>query len=240
MAPSGTERHQDQTSDHVPDHETKNSFGPVYCARELLEAVAAGEERTHPIIAVEGLDGSGKSTVVRELAGRPRRREHLEPAQRMRAERELADTLPEAERRAWYWQANREAMRDATDVVFAGRTVIMDRCFASTAAYAAAERGVVASSADVPRQEPRPDLIVLLSVDECERMRRLEGRGDMRTKEELRLSQDAAFRRRVLDGYAGLGVESIDASAPLCQVVDRIAAMVAPVAADARLMGSSE
>ncbi len=68
VAPSGTERHQDQTLDHVPDHETKNNFGPVYCARELLEAVAAGEERSVELAAELVKAVLADATVKRALA----------------------------------------------------------------------------------------------------------------------------------------------------------------------------
>jgi UMP-CMP kinase 2 len=163
-------------------------------------------------VAIEGLDGTGKSTVVRALAARLGGVVVQSPPARMRGERARADALPPSERRAWYWQANREAMKDATDFVFAGTPVVMDRCFASTAAYEAAERGEVATRAGVRRDVPRPDLVLLLSVPEEERRRRLSGRGGARTAEEDRLQRDDAFRRRVLEGYAALGALPVDAA----------------------------
>ncbi len=99
----------------------------------------------HQAVAIEGLDGSGKSTIVRVLAERLGAVVVTSPPERMREQRRHADALPAVERRAWYWEANRQAMRDATDLVFDARTVVMDRCFASTAVYGAAERGAVAS-----------------------------------------------------------------------------------------------
>lgn len=172
-----------------------------------------------PIIAIEGLDGSGKSTVVHALASRLEAAVVTNPPSRMRSERSGADSLPAAKRREWYWQANREAMKDATTLVFQGKRVVMDRCCASTAVYGAAETGAVATPADIPRDVLRPDLVVLLSVPEDERQRRLRGRGDARTAEEDRLSHDHDFRRRVLDGYAGLSARPVDASGTVDDIV---------------------
>lgn len=183
----------------------------------------------HPVIAIEGLDGSGKSTVVQALARRLGAAVVGCPPTRLRAARAAADALPPAERRAWYWSANREAMADAAEHVFRGESVVMDRSFASTAAYGAAELDRSATPADVPRCVARPDLLVFLSVPEAERQRRLLGRGGTVTVEEQRLSQDDAFRRRVLDGYLALGARAIDASRPIAAIVDEVAALAEAV-----------
>lgn len=194
--------------------------GGDYDPGEPCEGVRA------PLLAVEGLDGSGKSTVVRELAARLGAVVVTSPPSRLRSERAAADSLPASERRAWYWQANGAAMKDATDLVFQGRSVVMDRCFASTAVYGAAEVGAVAALADVRRDVPRPNLVVLLSVPEEERQRRLRNRGDARTDEENRLQHDQEFRQRVLDGYAALGARPVDATGPVDTIVDSIIAEV--------------
>lgn len=175
-----------------------------------------------PIIAIEGLDGSGKSTVVRAVSARLGATTIGCPPSRLRAERAVADTLAPDERRAWYWKSNHEAMKDATDEVFRGQTVVMDRSFASTAVYGAAERGEIASLEHVPRDLAKPDHIFFLSLDEEERQRRLQGRGAPRTAEETRLADDDAFRQRVIEGYRALGVVWIDARG----TVDEIGAAI--------------
>lgn len=174
------------------------------------------------IVALEGLDSVGKSTTVRALAERLKAPIVTNPPERLRAERASADGAPLAERRAWYRQANKAAMADAADHVFAGRSVVMDRCFASTAVYAAAERGRVANFTDVPRDMPRPDFVFLLSLDEATRQERQRRRNAERTSEESRLDSDAAFRERVLAGYAALGAKVIDVSGPVANVVEQI------------------
>ena len=134
----------------------------------------------------------------------------------------------------------REAMADATDVVFAGRAVVMDRCFASTASYGAAEKGEVATLADVLGNMPSPDHVFFLSLEEGERRPRIEGRGDVRTGEESRLSHDAEFRGRVIDGYLALGVRSVDASGPVGEVVGAIVAMVQNAGQTGTVAGSED
>lgn len=124
------------------------------------EAGAPSLGGRQPILAIEGLDGSGKSTVVRALSDWLGATVVSSPPSRLLAERAAADALAPAGRRAWYWKANREAMKDAIDLVFHGHGVVMDRGSASTAVYGAAERGAVASLTDVPQDVPRPDLVL--------------------------------------------------------------------------------
>lgn len=160
-------------------------------------------------IAVEGLDGSGKSTTVQRLAERLGADIITNPPQSMRSERAQADTAPDHDRRAWYLAANREAARLAQESQRAGRPVVMDRSVASTIAFGAAEAGRVAASADWPDDISRPDCLILLSISEPERRRRLLGRRGELTVEELRLLDDHGFRHRVLDGYQALGATPV-------------------------------
>lgn len=203
------------------DHQLFVDRGGVY------EHGSAATGQRPPIVAIEGLDGSGKSTMVTMLA------ESLSavvvrcPPDTMRAERVLADRLPARDRRAFYRRGNAEAMRLAAEQVMDGVPVVMDRSFASTLAYGAAENLAIATSTDRPKATERPDVVVFLDVPEPERRRRLDGRGDNVTNEEQRLANDDAFRNRVIAGYRNAGCVFVDASGPATATRDVILRIVA-------------
>lgn len=187
----------------------------------LYDAGTPANGRVFPIVAIEGLDGVGKSTVVRALATRLGASIITNPPAELAGGRKAADALQPDERRRWYFNANRVAMDVATDAVFRARPVVMDRSFASTAAFAAAEQGRVASTGDVPLPVKRPDIVFCLQLPEAVRRARIEGRGRANT-EEQRLSDDDAFRSRILDGYAALGTVPIDAGQPVEGVLGQL------------------
>jgi radical S-adenosyl methionine domain-containing protein 2 len=175
------------------------------------------------LIAIEGLDGSGKSTVARALAERMDAALLTNPDKASAAERAAADRAEPAERRAWYLAANREVAAVAERHRAAGRAVVMDRSVASTLAFAAAEQdGPIAAW---PAEIPRPDLLVLLTLAEPVRRGRLADRGAATTEEE-RLAGDHAFRSRVLDGYRSLGAIEVDADRAVDAVVARIEKLI--------------
>lgn len=176
------------------------------------------------IIALEGLDGSGKSTVARLVAERLAAPLVHCPPRHMSEERGQADSLDAAQRRAWYFAAGRTSMESAIDQVFAGRSVVMDRSPATTAAYGAAERGRVAQPRDLPAGMPMPDDLFVLHLPEQLRLQRIHGRDRTLTDEERRLERDAPFRQRVLAGYEALGAIRLDASGPAHQIAAEVVA----------------
>jgi len=177
-------------------------------------------------IAIEGLDGSGKSTVARGLADALEAALVTNPPRSISLQREAHDRLPEADKRAWYRKGNYQAVRESLKCLHAGRPVVMDRSYASTAAFAAAWQGRKARPEDWPDDMERPDLILFLNVRETERCRRILGRGLQQTPEEARLRLDAAFRELVIDGYRALGAVLIDADSPRELVLESILALI--------------
>jgi thymidylate kinase len=164
------------------------------------------------IVAIEGLDGSGKSTTVKLLAALLDAVVIRNPPASLDYERAAADALEPPARRAWYLNANRVAMQEALAVARTGRPVVLDRSIASTLCFGAAERGEIARKSDIPAEFPLPGFIVLLAVPEEERRRRHGGRGDGATTEESRLVKDDGFRERVLASYRALCTHEVDAS----------------------------
>lgn len=186
---------------------------------DKAEHTSGSTRKRAPIIAVEGLDGSGKSTTVACLSEALGAVVICNPPQSLAHDRPRADGLPDAERRQWYLAANRVAMDQALAAAEAGRPVVLDRSIASTLAFGAAERGTIASPADLPPSFPLPDHVVLLSVAEEIRRARHAGRRGGVTTEEERLAVDTAFRDRVLAGYRALCTDIVDASRPTGEIV---------------------
>lgn len=172
------------------------------------------------LIAIEGLDGTGKSTTVAALAKQLGAEVVHNPPKSLASNRLQADMLEPSARRAWYLEANREAAQQAEAIRAQGHPVVMDRSVASTLAFGAAERNEPVGL--WPSDIPRPDLLAVLHVDDEERNRRLAGRPGQRTTEEHRLDTDPGFRQRVQANYLALGGHLVDAGGPVEEVVQRI------------------
>ncbi len=173
------------------------------------------------LVAIEGLDGTGKSTIAKLLADGLRGTVVRNPPEEMAAERSAADSASPEGRRAWYMKGNHRAAQIA-EVTLArdGVPVVMDRSVASTLAFGAAESA--SAVAPWPGDIRRPDLLVLLTVPEPERQMRIRKRGQGRTPEEGRLDRDHEFRARVLRNYQALGATPVDATGSVEEVVARI------------------
>ncbi|GAB3471852.1 AAA family ATPase [Azotobacter salinestris] len=132
-------------------------------------------------IVIESLDGVGKTTLVRNLAAALGGIAMSMPGPAVKPLREqihamLGDTgIAHALFYLAIAAAEGARARAAAD---AGQTVVMDRFLASTLAYAKA-RGVEADFDALLPALPRPDVSVLLTLDEDERIRRLGTRGEM-------------------------------------------------------------
>lgn len=177
-------------------------------------------------IAIEGLDGSGKSTIVRLLADRMGAAIVTNPPVSLLAERGAIGAKSEDDKRAWYLAANAAAMDEVERHRRLGRPVVMDRSAASTVAFASAWLGKAARPQDWPPDVKRPDLLLLLHVSEDVRVTRLYGRVTPETDEETRLRLDDAFRNRVLEGYAALGTKMLSAEVEPAVIVEGIMRLV--------------
>ncbi|KAG7259902.1 hypothetical protein CRUP_026551 [Coryphaenoides rupestris] len=182
-------------------------------SRAVLEQLPAGQRAPSarhspgfPMVVIEGLDATGKTTLTQSL------REALgaallpSPPQCLSPWRARFDREPPLIRRAFYAVGNyitaEQMGRGASQA-----PVIVDRYWHSTAAYAlaTATSGPVSSlppeGSDLyrwPSDLLQPSLVVLLTLDPLERKRRLEDRGLDQTKEEQDLDHDNLFRLSTL------------------------------------------
>lgn len=143
-----------------------------------------------PLLVLEGLDGSGKTTQRARLAAllRERGRDVLETAEpydggtwgpRIRAMARSGEALPPEEELRWFQEQRREHVRERiAPALAAGRTVLCDRYFLSTAAYQGA-RGLDAEAilAESEREFPVPDLVLLLEMQAGAALARVAARG---------------------------------------------------------------
>jgi dTMP kinase len=148
-------------------------------------------------IALEALDGGGKTTLARSLAARIGGVAMNTPGDGLR---EVSGAIlkglgPHQGARCLFYAASVLARgAEARRMVDGGASVVMDRYWLSTISYARA-RGVTEDFGGVEALVPAPDLTVLLVVDEAERHTRLQARGLTAADRE---TLDTVFRDRVL------------------------------------------
>jgi len=171
----------------------------------------------------EGIDGSGKSTQLARLAARLRAAgcEVVETAEpymggawgpRIREMARSGRPLAPPEELRWFLEQRREHVRDVlAPALAAGKVVLSDRYFLSTAAYQGA-RGL--DRAEILRASeaefPVPDLVLLVEVGAQEGLGRIAGRSghaepvfEKREFQERVAAQFAALDRPYIARIAG-------------------------------------
>jgi|SRR5215475_2267833 len=145
------------------------------------------------IIAIEGLDGVGKSAVARILAGAiGAEYVPLPPPKLELVHRKLFREITSEARYAYYLSG----VLSIAEMAGEARLIVADRYLASAHAMHVDLTSRLASALRA-LPLPAPDLTFYLEVDETTRRRRLHGRGKAQDEFEERLSTDGAFRSRV-------------------------------------------
>lgn len=171
-------------------------------------------------IVIEGLDATGKSTLVAELA-KSLDATLLQCPPRLEAPklatgdlRPHFDDRPAIQRRAYYRAANLIAS-EQTEVALQAGHVVMDRYWTSTVAFAALDNDSDIDQEWQGRYPPelrKPDAVILLTVDEDNRAKRMQERGEPVTSEERNLTVDTERRETVLQIYRTFDPIEIDTS----------------------------
>ena len=149
-------------------------------------------------VAIEGLDGVGKSTVLNKLAERFSGHAMSTPGAALRSSRPAileAFAHDELAKALFYTASVSSEGRHARSLVERGEWVFMDRYWASTLAYAIA-RGVSADLELLGQSLIKPDITILLLLDEPDRQQRLLARG---ATAEDKATFDPVFRGCVMD-----------------------------------------
>ncbi|XP_038596231.1 UMP-CMP kinase 2, mitochondrial [Tachyglossus aculeatus] len=181
----------------------------------------AGQKGRFPVIVIEGLDATGKTTVTQSVSEALNAVLLKTPPPCMDKWRKVFDKEPTIIKRAFYSLGNyivaSEIARASTH-----SPVIIDRYWHSTAAFAIATevsgglQNLPPAHHDVyqwPRDLLKPDLVLLLTLTPEERVRRIQGRGIEKTEEEMELEANALFRQKVEMSYQRM-------EHPGCQIVD--------------------
>ncbi|XP_070776275.1 UMP-CMP kinase 2, mitochondrial isoform X1 [Enoplosus armatus] len=207
-------------------------------ALELLPSRAEARSKPDfPVIVIEGLDATGKTTLTESLRDSLGAALLRSPPQCLSPLRARFDQEPPLIRRAFYALGNyitaeqigQEGMKTP---------VIVDRFWHSTAAYAIATAvsgpvcNLPAEGSEVyrwPSDLLQPSLVVLLTLDPEERKRRLRDRGQGKTDEEEKLDHNQLFRLRVEEAYRriiGPACVTVDASPSADQVLQQVQLLI--------------
>uniref|UniRef100_A0A673L077 UMP-CMP kinase 2, mitochondrial n=1 Tax=Sinocyclocheilus rhinocerous TaxID=307959 RepID=A0A673L077_9TELE len=194
-------------------------------SKEVLKLVDEQLETSRadgfPVIVIEGLDATGKTTLTEALRESLNATLLKSPPQCLAPFRQRFDSEPPLIRRAFYALGNyitaahigKESLR---------APVIVDRYWHSTAAYAIATAvGGRVENLPKPGSELyrwpedllQPNLVLLLTVCPEERLRRLRDRGQDKTVEEAELEINQLFRLKVEEAYKRI-------QNPACIIVD--------------------
>ncbi|EFB18345.1 hypothetical protein PANDA_010124 [Ailuropoda melanoleuca] len=166
-----------------------------------------------PVIAIEGLDATGKTTVTQSVSDSLKAVLLKSPPACISQWRKIFDDEPTIIRRAFYSLGNyivaSEIAKESSK-----SPVIVDRYWHSTATYAIATEVTGGLQHLPPAHHPiyqwprdllKPDLVLLLTVSPEERMHRIEGRGMERTREEAELEANSVFRQKYVSRRARQG-----------------------------------
>ena len=180
-------------------------------------------------IVLEGLDGTGKSTVVLALADRLDAIAMITPPNSMRSYRAYFDRIGGAQREAYYMVGNFVAATEISNNVATGKHVVVDRFYASTRSYLLGrdldrelpEKG--AEEYNWPPELLRPTITFFLSLDENERLKRRAGRTEIEeTAEESLLRGKRIIGSRINEAYRRFDCVEIDASGSVTTIVNNI------------------
>ncbi|KAM8834008.1 UMP-CMP kinase 2, mitochondrial isoform 2-T2 [Synchiropus picturatus] len=203
----------------------------------LPSRVECRSKADFPVIVLEGLDATGKTTLTESLRDTLGAALLYSPPKCLSPWRARFDQEPPLIRRAFYALGNYITAQQIGQEGLK-RPVIVDRFWHSTAAYAIAT-AVDGPVSSLPHQGSevylwpgdllQPDLVVVLTLDPEERKRRLKNRGQGATQEENALERDRLFRLRVEEAYQriiGPPCVTVDASSSADQVLQNVLRLI--------------
>lgn len=177
------------------------------------------------LIAIEGIDGAGKTTIVKFLEDELKKRGYnvvtfKEPTEsewgrKIRQAFKDRSLKPEKELELFLKDREWNVKHNILPALKAGKIVIMDRYYCSTIAYQGA-RGIDPESIRKLNEKfPKPDLVIILDIKPETAIRRIMRRGDKPNKFE-----DLEYLKRVREIFLSLrnNVVVVNAERPIEEV----------------------
>lgn len=222
-------------------HVLKQSADIIPEATSVLELLPsrleARSKPDFPVVVIEGLDATGKTTLTESLRDTLGATLLRSPPKCLAPLRACFDREPPLIRRAFYALGNYITAEEMGQQGMK-TPVIVDRFWHSTAAYAIATavsgpvNNLPTDGSEVyrwPTDLLQPSLVVLLTLDPEERKRRLRDRGQGETAEEQELDHNQLFRLKVEEAYrriSGPACVTVDASPPADQVLQQVLLLI--------------
>ncbi|XP_066256984.1 UMP-CMP kinase 2, mitochondrial-like isoform X2 [Euwallacea similis] len=201
------------------------NFKPVQQLIQIYKEakIKCDEEKNcakYPLIVLEGLDGSGKTSMSKKLAKVWGAQKWLTPPESIRFLRDYFDRNFEL-RSAYYSLGNYIAALEVS-CLLDKKPVLMDRFWHSTTAYALAQ--AVADNPQYlklpdaaneiykwPEDLLKPEKVIFLNVSEEVRLERHSRRSvDLVTAQEKLLKDDTKFRQDIIQAYNNMREPKID------------------------------
>ncbi|KAL1496986.1 hypothetical protein ABEB36_008023 [Hypothenemus hampei] len=177
------------------------------------------EVLNHPLIILEGLDGSGKTSMTRRLGDKLQLTKWKTPPESIRFIRNYFDNNLTLQN-AYYSLGNYIAALELS-CILPKNPVIMDRYWHSTTAYALAQKVVnnpqnltLPDFGDAIYKWPgdllKPTIVIFLNVSEKKRLERHSRRSaELITEQEKLLKNNTKFREDVLQAYKNMREPSV-------------------------------
>lgn len=184
------------------------------------------------LIAVEGIDGAGKTTISNYIAKVLRERGYDVVVLKEPSDSEYGRVIkssnrrldPERELELFILDRIEDVRRNILPALKSGKVVIMDRYYYSNIAYQSA---VGLDGNEIKRRNeeiaPQPDLTILLDVDPETALKRIVSRGKLTPFEKLEYLRKV--REKFLE-YADDSTVIVDASKPLKEVENEVERIV--------------